>query len=189
MAFGEKGEDWLVECLEKGGLECAKVDEKHFDIVLKQSNLKIEVKSDRNALATGNILFEIWSCWRLRSLGWAQSSTCDILCYLLYGDDGNVGEILFYDFLSLKANILWTAMAGSWYNKPTEGKFVSSRNNKGVRNLILPKKYCEKFEVQFEKGKGFVPKAISTSEKMGDGNCQCECGLEVDSLTKSDSLN
>ena len=149
LTFGGEGEEWLEQWLEYQGIPCENTKkQKGHDILIPNSYVKIEVKSDRYALKTGNILFEIWSHKDLKHPGWIQYSSAEILCYLLYKDKV-VREIILYDFMSLRHFVFWNIMGGSWYNKPILGivKTGTVIRNNNVNNLLIPREHLRNFEV------------------------------------------
>lgn len=153
LSFGEKGEEWLRTWLLGKGVECQEKDEnkKGYDLLLT-SGTRVEVKSDRYALTTNNILFEIWSHSEIGSPGWLQYSNSEVLCYLLYNDNNEIADVIFYDFLSLKAFLFWVVLKGSWFSQPILGVIKSARRagSPKARNLLIPRDALEIFEISVD---------------------------------------
>lgn len=149
LDFGKGGEAYLIDWLGQRGVEVEYVNERGYDLFITSTGIKVETKSDRYALYTNNILFELWSHIDRKSPGWVQHSPAEVLCYLLYNRKGEVEEVLFYDFPMMRSFLLWVVLGGSWYNQPIMGELKNARaagSPKAV-NLLLPKHHLRSFEL------------------------------------------
>lgn len=154
LSFGQEGEAYLKEWIEKRGASAELTEDKaSCDIILPATNTKIEVKSDRWTLTTGNICLELWSHLPNGTPGWVQVASADVLAYLLYNERNVVADVLFYNFWGLRDFIFWNVLNGDWYNeKPLLGEIKSAgaAGNTKVRNLLIPRRSLRNFELRHD---------------------------------------
>ena len=142
LDFGKEGEKVVEEILNKRTDALKVLNEKGLDLRDDTTWQKIEVKSDRWTLRTGNICLELWSQVEMRSEGWFQHSPAEVLAYVLYDQKGYKAEtVLFYNFIGLRDFIYWNILKGDWnYDNPSLGKITNAKwgGAKNARNLLVP---------------------------------------------------
>jgi hypothetical protein len=148
LAFGRVGEEVVISSLAWMLKELHIADAKEYDIRDEETWMKIEVKTDRWALKTGNICLELWSHVYRQSEGWLQYSTADALAYVMCDTCHTPREIDVYDFPRLKSHVFYDVLHEDWWSTAVGlGRIVNARHhgNTHVRNLLLPREHLGGF--------------------------------------------